>query len=66
LAGSNVDAGQIGGDLQPVSAATINAILVFFSILPENHKSNEEIELIFRFSIKNWIILSIPRIFPDD
>jgi hypothetical protein len=30
LVDSKVDAGQIGGDLQPASAAITNAILMFF------------------------------------
>jgi hypothetical protein len=66
LVDSKVDAGQIDGDLQPASAATTNAILMLFSNLPENHRSNEEMELIFGFSIRNWIIYSIPRIFPEN
>jgi hypothetical protein len=49
-----------------ICSTTTNAILVLFSNLPKNHKSNEEMELIFGFSIKNWIIYSMPRIFPDN
>jgi hypothetical protein len=44
---SKVDAGQIDGDLQAVSTATTNAILVLFSILSEKYKSNGEMDLIF-------------------
>jgi hypothetical protein len=54
------------GDLQPASATTTNAILVLFINLPENHKSNREIDLIFRFSMKFWIIYSHPRILSDN
>jgi hypothetical protein len=51
--GWKVEAGQNGGDLQSASAATTNAILVLFSILPENHKSNWETKWIFGFSLEN-------------
>jgi hypothetical protein len=36
----------------------------FLVTLSKNYKSNKEIDLIFGFSLKNWIIYSIPRIFP--
>jgi hypothetical protein len=45
------------------SASTTNAILVPFSILSKNYKSYEEIGLIFGFSLKNWIIYSLSRIY---
>ena len=48
------------------SAATTNAILVLYSILPKKYSFNWEIEWIFGFSLKFWVIYSIPRIIPDD
>ena len=36
----------------------------FLATLPKNYKSNEDIDLIFGFSLTNRIIYSIPRIFP--
>jgi hypothetical protein len=59
MVGWKVNDGQFG-------AIIINAILVLFSILPENHSSNREMDLIFGFSIKFWIIYSLPRILSDN
>ena len=52
-------------DLQ-ITPITTNAVLVLFSILPKNHESNEEIKLIYGFSLNNWITYYIPRIFSAD
>jgi hypothetical protein len=34
--------------------------------LSKNQKTDEEIDMIFGFSLKNWIIYSLPRIFSHD
>jgi hypothetical protein len=47
------------GNWQGSAGITTNPILVLFSILPENDDPYEEIDLIFGFSSKNWIILSL-------
>jgi hypothetical protein len=49
-----------------IYSITINVTLVLLSILPENQKSNGEIDLIFGFSIEFWIIDSLPRILSDN
>jgi hypothetical protein len=48
------------------SVVTTNVILMLFSILPENHKSNWETKWIFGFYLIIGIIYSLPRIYHDD
>ena len=52
--------------LMVIYSITTNATLMLLSILPENQKSNGEIDLIFGFSIEFWIIDSLPRILSDN
>ena len=59
--GWKVGGGQFGRDLQ---ASSPTQFWCFLATLPKNYKSNEDIDLIFGFSLTNRIIYSIPRIFP--
>jgi hypothetical protein len=54
------------GNWQGSAGITTNAILVLFSILSKNHKSNERMEMIIGFSLKNWVIYSNISIIDDD